>query len=96
MNNVAVIGLGYVGLPLVLALLKAGKKVVGFDLDNGVVQTLNQGNCHLPLWEHRVKKEVHSGDNASFTTNPEDMSGVDAVIICVPTPLNCDGDPDHS
>jgi len=96
MNNVAVIGLGYVGIPLVLALIKAGKKVVGFDLDNVVVQTLSQGDCHLPLWERRVKKEVHSGDNASFTTNPEDMCGVDAVIICVPTPLSSDGDPDHS
>jgi UDP-N-acetyl-D-glucosamine dehydrogenase len=96
MNNVAVIGLGYVGLPLVLALLKARKKVVGFDLDNSVVKTLNRGECHLPLWEQRVKKEVHSGENVSFTTNPDDMSGVDAVIICVPTPLNRNGKPDHS
>ena len=96
MNNVAVIGLGYVGLPLVLALLKAGKKVVGYDLDHDVVQTLNQGDCHIPLWDRRVKKEIHPGENASFTTNPEDMSGVEAVIICVPTPLNNDGNPDHS
>ena len=96
MNNVAVIGLGYVGLPLVLALLKAGKKVVGYDSNNAVVRTLNQGDCHLPLWDRRVKREIHPGENASFTSNPADMSGVEAVIICVPTPLNNDGNPDHS
>tara|TARA_B100000212_G_scaffold341239_1_gene323859 strand:- start:918 stop:2135 length:1218 start_codon:yes stop_codon:yes gene_type:complete len=96
MNNVAVIGLGYVGLPLVLALLKANKNVIGFDLNSNVVQTLNQGNCHLPLWEQRVKKEIRSGKNVNFTTCSEDMSGVDAIIICVPTPLNINGNPNHS
>ena len=96
MNNVAVIGLGYVGLPLVLALLKANKNVIGFDLNIDVVQTLNQGNCHLPLWEHRVKKEIHSSEKASFTTLYEDMRGVDAIIICVTNHLNNDDKPKHS
>ena len=96
MNKVAVIGLGYVGLPLALALIKAGKKVIGFDLAKDVVQCLNDGECHLPLWESRVKKEVEVGVNAEFTCNSSDLNGVEAAIICVPTPLDELTQPDHS
>ena len=96
MNKVAVVGLGYVGLPLVLALIKAGKAVVGFDVNKVVVQALKDGDCHLPLWSRRVKKEIRSGDNVFFTTNSEDMSGVDAAVICCPTPLDSNGNPDHT
>lgn len=96
MTNVGVIGLGYVGLPLVLALIRAGKKVVGYDSNAEVVLRLNDGGAHLPLWDVRFRKEVVPGDNAIFTDNPQAMNGLDSVIICVPTPLGLDGSPDHS
>ncbi|NWJ48907.1 MAG: nucleotide sugar dehydrogenase [Chloroflexi bacterium] len=113
---VAIIGLGYVGLPLAVAYAEAGFRVVGLDIDKRRVATLNAGKSHIedisservaaiitPLTglnnrQPRVGKQ--DGEKAtgslSVTTDYNILQDVDAVIICVPTPLSKTKDPDMS
>lgn len=96
MTKVAVVGLGYVGVPLLLALLKTDVDVVGYDISGPIVDELNAGGCHLPLWKQRVMREVTPGENVTFSSSPVVLKEADAIIICVPTPLDSEGKPDHS
>lgn len=86
--RIGVIGLGYVGLPLVLRFCEEGFKVTGFDVDPTKINALEKGESyikHIP--GAAIKKIV---DNGLFTSTT-DMAGLkdsDAIIICVPTPLN--------
>src|SRR5207302_8000797 len=85
--NVAVIGMGYVGLPL--ALLYIGQKfpVTGFDIDRRKVDTLNQGGSYIYRIEtSEIKDALTHGFTATFDYSR--ITEMDAVIICVPTPLN--------
>ncbi|EAR60528.1 nucleotide sugar dehydrogenase [Neptuniibacter caesariensis] len=95
MKNVGVIGLGYVGIPLSLSLIKAGYFVSGFDKNEAVVEALNNSDCLLELWQERVSREVQVDVNARFASSSEVLNGADAVVICVPTPLDAEGNPDH-
>src|SRR5215831_8816171 len=93
--NVAVIGLGYVGLPL--ALLYIGQKfpVTGFDIDRRKVDTLNQGGSYIFRIEApEIKDALARGFSA--TADYSRLTEMDAVIICVPTPLNEYHEPDLS
>lgn len=93
---VSVIGLGYVGLPLAVVLAEAGFKVVGIDSNPEKVDLLNQGVSYIQdVSEDRVKTLVDSG-HLEATVDYQAVEGVDAVNICVPTPLNKTGDPDLS
>jgi UDP-N-acetyl-D-glucosamine dehydrogenase len=91
---VGVIGLGYVGLPLIKAFVSAGFRTLGFDVDPGKVEKLKAGQsyiAHIPSsWIGRCIEE------GSFepTSEMERMSEADALLICVPTPLNESRDPD--
>ena len=92
--KIGVIGLGYVGLPLVGTFNGRGYKVIGFDVDEGKVEQLNAGKSyirHIP--SQAVKQQV---DNGLFqaTTDFSKISAVDAVVICVPTPLTKSREPD--
>ena len=94
--KVAVIGLGFVGLPLSLQFVHAGVEVLGLDVDAAKVEALNQGRSyirHIPATV--VVKAVKSG-KFSASTAFSCVSGVDAVLICVPTPLNKNREPDIS
>ncbi len=92
--TVGVIGLGYVGLPLALAFARAGFRVLGFDLDAGKVATLNRGETYLlDFPDEQVAEQVRS-QRLSATTDSDRLTEVDAVIICVPTPLTDKGQPD--
>ena len=92
--NIGVIGLGYVGLPLVLAFCKAGLPVTGFDVDKEKIDLLQQGKSYIkhidvsPLFQNK----------ASFTptTDFSQLSAMDCIVICVPTPLNKYREPDMS
>ena len=94
--RVAVIGLGYVGLPLAVAFARAGLTVVGIDIDAEKCDTINDGRSYID--------DVPSSDVASFaqagrlsaTTDWSALDEADAAIICVPTPLNKTKDPDIS
>ena len=92
----AVIGLGYVGLPLAMEIAAAGFKVIGIDLDQNKIATLKQEKSYiLDVPEKTVADAVHSGKfipTADFSA----LAKADTVSICVPTPLSKSRDPDIS
>ncbi len=95
-HEVAVVGLGYVGIPLALGFADAGCRVLGYDADEGRILELQQGHsplAHLP--SARLKKALDSG-HVEFTSDPDRLSEAEAIIICVPTPLRKHHDPDLS
>ena len=94
--KIGVIGLGYVGLPLVGTFSGRGYKVVGFDVDEAKVEQLTAGNSyirHIP--SKAVKQQVDEGLFRA-TTDFSEISAVDAILICVPTPLTTSREPDLS
>jgi UDP-N-acetyl-D-glucosamine dehydrogenase len=95
-RSVAVIGLGYVGLPLCLAFAEQGVAAVGIDTDSDKVSRLSAGQSyikHIPA--PRVAAAVASG-NFRASSSMKEISAVDAVLICVPTPLTANRVPDMS
>ena len=93
---VGIVGLGYVGLPLALEFAEKEFNVFGFDLDESKVQKLNVGETyikHIPA--ERISKSVQAG-YFSATSDFERLPEVDAIIICVPTPLDEHREPDMS
>ncbi len=94
--RVAIIGCGYVGLPLGLRFAEAGHRVMGFDTDPAKVEKLNQGKTyiqHIP--QNKIQQFVQS-KHFGATTDFARLADVDAVIICVPTPLDQRREPDLS
>ncbi len=94
--KVAVIGLGYVGLPLATVFAEAGFSVIGVDPNQKKIKMLNQGLSYISdIPTNRIKPLVTSGILRG-TTKYDVVSEVDAVSICVPTPLRKTKDPDLS
>jgi UDP-N-acetyl-D-glucosamine dehydrogenase len=94
--HVAVLGLGYVGLPLATVFAEAGFRVTGIDPDQQKVEALNRGESYIKdVSTEEVGRLVSSG-KLSGTTDFTALADVDAVSICVPTPLRKTGDPDLS
>ena len=94
--RVAILGLGYVGLPLAVVFAEAGLRVTGIDPDAGKVDSLTSGVSYIPdVKSETVEKLVKSG-HLSATTDFSTLKEMDAVSICVPTPLRQTGDPDMS
>src|SRR5690242_20754300 len=94
--KVAIIGCGYVGLPLALRFAEAGHKVTGFDTDPAKVSMLNAGKSyieHIP--QNKIQQFVNSR-HFSATTDFAKLKEADAIIICVPTPLDQRREPDLS
>ena len=92
---VGIVGLGYVGLPLGVAFARAGLSVLGFDQDEKKVASVNAGKSyikHIPSAD--IKTLLRHGGRA--TAKARDLSRADAVLICVPTPLTKNRDPDMS
>jgi UDP-N-acetyl-D-glucosamine dehydrogenase len=93
---VAILGLGYVGLPLAVVFGEAGFHVTGVDPDSRKVESLKKGVSYIPdVKTEAVAKLVQSG-LFTATTDFAVLKGMDAVSICVPTPLRQTGDPDMS
>ena len=91
---VGVLGLGYVGLPLAREFASAGLKVIGFDIDQKKAKILNSGRSiikHIP--NSQVKQIIKAGCFRA-TSNMTGLKTVDAVLICVPTPLTENREPD--
>ncbi len=91
-----IVGLGYVGLPLAVGLANAGYRVLGFDVQQRVVDGLNAGRSHVKdVSDAELRAVVESG-RFSATTDMSRLGEPDAISICVPTPLSKFKDPDVS
>jgi UDP-N-acetyl-D-glucosamine dehydrogenase len=92
---IGIVGLGYVGLPLTLRYSQVGFKVLGIDIDAGKVNQLNSGASYI---EHIASEHIENARATGFeaTTDFARAREADALIICVPTPLNAYREPDLS
>jgi UDP-N-acetyl-D-glucosamine dehydrogenase len=93
---VGVIGLGYVGLPLAVEVARSGFRVLGFDISERVVDTINGGVSHIQDVSSEVLAAFTGEGLLSATTDLKRLAECDAISICVPTPLNKTKDPDLS
>jgi len=96
MQTIAIVGLGYVGLPLALQFARSGVRVIGLDIDIAKVEAINQGRSYIQhIATAAVAEQVQAGRVAASTDFAR-VREVAAVIICVPTPLNKNREPDIS
>jgi UDP-N-acetyl-D-glucosamine dehydrogenase len=90
--SIGIVGLGYVGLPLVVAFADAGEDVIGVDVDAAKITGLRAGRSHIEdipsEWLERV------ADRVEYTTRAVDLHQAEAILVCVPTPLNRNREPD--
>jgi UDP-N-acetyl-D-glucosamine dehydrogenase len=93
---VGVVGLGYVGLPLVMEFTRAGFRVLGFDVDATKAASLNRGESYIHHIPSSEVKELVDGGRLEATTDFSRAVEADAMLICVPTPLNDEMGPDLS
>jgi UDP-N-acetyl-D-glucosamine dehydrogenase len=94
--KIAIVGLGYVGLPLALQFTRSGVEVLGLDIDSAKVDSLNQGKSYIKHIESSaIANAVEQGGFAASTDFAR-IRETEAVIICVPTPLNKNREPDIS
>jgi UDP-N-acetyl-D-glucosamine dehydrogenase len=94
--RVAIIGQGYVGLTIAVGAASAGHKVVGFDVNAGLVDRLNSGKSHIEGISDSQIAEFLSEGSFVASTQPSVLDGSDVIVIAVPTPLNSDRNPDMS
>ncbi len=92
--RVGVIGLGYVGLPLSVVFAEAGFEVVGFDVDQARVEAIASGNSYIEDVSASVVAAYVDAGKLSATMDFEVLGTCDAILICVPTPLQKTRDPD--
>ncbi len=92
---IGIVGLGYVGLPLLLRYSQAGFPVIGFDIDTDKVARLNRGESYI---EHIAGSDIQAACNRGFTATTDfaRIAECTAIILCVPTPLNKYREPDIS
>ncbi|HEY74704.1 MAG TPA: nucleotide sugar dehydrogenase [Thermoflexia bacterium] len=94
--RVAVIGIGYVGLPLAVGFAQAGFPVVGVDVDERKVASVNEGRSYIgDVTDEELRPHVEAG-RLRATTDYEVLREVDAIFICVPTPYDAQRAPDLS
>ncbi|MGH1363800.1 MAG: nucleotide sugar dehydrogenase [Calditrichia bacterium] len=94
--RIGVVGLGYVGLPLILEFVEENFTCVGFDIDESKVSQLNEGQSYIKHIEGARIGEAVSKKLFHATTNFSELSDVDCILVCVPTPLNKHREPNIS
>jgi UDP-N-acetyl-D-glucosamine dehydrogenase len=93
---IGVIGLGYVGLPLLYCFIEKGFRAIGFDIDKSKVDSLGKGKSYIKhISSERIQRGVSSG-RLGVTTDFARLKECDAILIAVPTPLNKNREPDMS
>src|SRR6476620_5894778 len=93
MVDLLVVGLGYVGLPVVVEAARSGLSVAGLDLSTDVVDGLNGGRSHVDdISDAEIRQALERGFKA--TSDSSVAAEAQAVVICVPTPLSLEGGPD--
>lgn len=91
---VGIIGMGYVGLPLVRTFCGGGFRVLGYDIDPAKIRNLNAGKSYIEHIPSKMIADLVKAKKFWATTNARDLRKCDAIIICVPTPLTKTRDPD--
>ncbi len=94
--KIGIIGLGYVGLPLAMEFSKAGFDVTGIEIDKDKVRMINQGKCYIQDIKQNELKDLVKNNKLKATVDFSVLKEMDAVSICVPTPLRKTRDPDIS
>ena len=95
--HISIIGLGYVGLPLLLSLGKEGFKMTGIDIDNNKISDLKNNKSYISdISNDELIKNINAIKNINFSNKYDSIKISDVIIICVPTPLNKTKDPDIS
>jgi UDP-N-acetyl-D-glucosamine dehydrogenase len=92
--DVAIVGAGYVGMPLARVFADAGKNVVLVDVDQEVVDGINRGESHIGDVPSETLKTLVDAGRVSATTDYDAMKEVDAILIALPTPLSAHREPD--
>ncbi|MFY0543716.1 nucleotide sugar dehydrogenase [Brevibacillus sp. H7] len=96
-TRIGVIGLGYVGLPLALLFVKKGYSVVGIEIDKDKVRRLSgEASSYIPDISDEEIKQANDTGRFHVTTDHAEVASLDAIVICVPTPLNPYHTPDLS
>jgi UDP-N-acetyl-D-glucosamine dehydrogenase len=96
LKKISVVGLGYVGLPLSLQFARSGVSVIGLDSDDFKVKSINAGKTYLKHFTSQIIAEQVNAGRFEATSDPSRISEVNAVLICVPTPLDYHREPDLS
>ena len=94
--NVCIVGLGYVGLPLAIQFARSGARVTGLDIDQKKVDQVNRGRSYIKHIASETIRETLRNDRLRASTDFARIGEGDAVIICVPSPLNKNREPDIS
>ena len=94
--KIAIVGLGYVGLPLAIQFARSGVTVVGLDVDHAKVELINTGESYIKHIAPATIRQVVNDKKLCASTDFTQIKNVRAVIICVPTPLNKNREPDIS
>ncbi|MHC4416816.1 MAG: NAD(P)-binding domain-containing protein, partial [Planctomycetota bacterium] len=92
--TVAVVGLGYVGLPLVRTVHDAGYRVIGFDVDTTKIDTLGRGETYIHHLGRDLARQLAASGRFEATASSRRLSDADAILMCVPTPLGPHREPD--
>jgi UDP-N-acetyl-D-glucosamine dehydrogenase len=92
--QIGIVGLGYVGLPLAVAFAEAGHEVVGYDVDRDRIERLGRGESDVEDVPSAMLAGV--GERLQASADPAPLGSCDAVIVCVPTPLAAEREPDLS
>ena len=95
-KKLAIIGLGYVGLPLAISAVHAGYETVGIDLDLEKIKLMNQGISPIEDLSHEQISQLIESELFSLTSDFKKIELVSVILICVPTPLGFDRMPDLS
>jgi UDP-N-acetyl-D-glucosamine dehydrogenase len=96
MNSLAIVGLGYVGLPLSLQFARSGCRVLGLDIDAKKTDAINAGRSYIKHISGEAVAEQRATGRLEASTDFARASEVEAVVLCVPTPLNAFREPDLS
>jgi UDP-N-acetyl-D-glucosamine dehydrogenase len=91
---VGIVGLGYVGLPLAREFCKGGARVLGFDINSKMVKLINHGKSPIKHIPHATMAEMVKSGRFRATDRMSDLSKPDTILICVPTPLTKNREPD--
>jgi UDP-N-acetyl-D-glucosamine dehydrogenase len=94
--TIAIVGMGYVGLPLARAVHEAGFGVIGFDVDESKIEKLQGGETYLHHLGDELVETLAASQRFSATSRIEDLGEADVILLCVPTPLGKHREPDLS